>query len=40
MIYNQKRHIKLLKYSQALENQGKNIFIDIENREESFELSH
>jgi hypothetical protein len=37
MTYNQKRHIQLLKRSQDLKNQGKNLFI--ENREEDFELS-
>ena len=37
MTYNQKRHIQLLKRSQDLKNQGKNLFI--ENREEYFELS-
>jgi hypothetical protein len=37
MIYNQKRHIQLLKRSQYLKNQGKNLFI--ENQEEDFELS-
>jgi hypothetical protein len=37
MTYNQKRHIQLLKRSQDLKNQGKNLFL--ENREEDFELS-
>jgi len=37
MTYNQKRPIQLLKRSQDLKNQGKNLFI--ENREEDFELS-
>lgn len=37
MKYNQKRHIELLKRSEDLKNQGKNIFI--ENPEEDFELS-
>jgi len=37
MTYNQIRHIELLKRSQDLKNQGKNIFI--ENPEEDFELS-
>ena len=37
MKYNQKRHIELLKRSQDLKNQKKNLFI--ENQEEDFELS-
>jgi len=37
MTYNQKRHIELLKRSQDLKNQKKNLFI--ENQEEDFELS-
>ena len=37
MSYNQKRHIQLLKRSQDLKNQGKNLFI--ENQEEDFELT-
>ena len=37
MTYNQKRHIELLKRSQDLKNQRKNLFI--ENQEEDFELS-
>ena len=37
MKYNQKRHIELLKRSQDLKNQRKNLFI--ENQEEDFELS-
>ena len=37
MTYNQKRHIELLKHSQDLKNQRKNLFI--ENQEEYFELS-
>ncbi len=37
MTYNQKRHIQLLKRSQDLKNQGKNLFL--ENQEEDFELS-
>jgi len=37
MTYNQKRHIQLLKRSQDLKNQGKNLFL--ENPEEDFELS-
>ena len=37
MTYNQKRHIELLKRSQDLKNQRKNLFI--ENPEEDFELS-
>ena len=37
MTSNQKRHILLLKRSQDLKNQRKNLFI--ENREEDFELS-
>ena len=37
MKYNQKRHIELLKRSQNLKNQRKNLFI--ENQEENFELS-
>jgi Holliday junction resolvasome RuvABC ATP-dependent DNA helicase subunit len=37
MTYNQKRHIQLLKRSQDLKNQGKNLFI--KNREEDLELS-
>jgi hypothetical protein len=36
MNYNQKRHIELLKHSQDLKNQRKNIFI--ENQKEDFEL--
>lgn len=35
--YNQKRHIELLKYSQDLNNQGKNIWV--ENKEESHALN-
>ena len=38
MIYNQKRHIQLLKLSQDLDNQGKNFFE--ENRKEYLELSN
>ena len=37
MIYDQKRHIELLKRSQDLKNQGKNLFQ--ESREEDVELS-
>ena len=37
MTYNQKRHIELLKRSQDLKNQRKNLFI--ENQEEDLELS-
>jgi hypothetical protein len=37
MTYNQKRHIELLKRSQDLKNQKKNLFL--ENQEEDFELS-
>ena len=37
MTYNQKRHRQLLKRSQDLKNQRKNLFI--ENQEEDFELS-
>ena len=37
MIYDQKRHIELLKRSQDLKNQGKNLFH--ESREEDVELS-
>ena len=37
MIYNQKKHIQLLKRSQDLKNQGKNLFL--ENPKEYFELS-
>ena len=37
MKYNQKRHIELLKCSQDLKNQRKNLFL--ENQEEDFELS-
>ena len=37
MTYNQKRHIELLKRSQDLKNQRKNLFL--ENQEEDFELS-
>ena len=37
MIYNQKRHIQLLKRSQNLKNYGKNLHI--ENPEEGFKLS-
>ena len=38
MDYNKKRHKQLLKRSQYLKNQGKNLFI--ENPEEDFELSN
>jgi len=37
MTYNQKRHRQLLKRSQDLKNQRKNLFI--ENQEEYFELA-
>lgn len=37
MTYNQKRHVELLKRSQDLKNQRKNLFI--ENQEENFKLS-
>lgn len=37
MKYNKKRHIELVKRSQDLKNQGKNLFL--ENPEEDSELS-